>query len=484
MPTTLIERLLQYEADTIEELMSYHFSTDEIALWPFIRYKLFAMTNNAVTGMRSIEAATDKTAITKLRFYFVSLYKSFLKVRHHYPVVIYSHDAGTAEKRNGKWFNRISDYFSDVYSDTLMLYNIQGTSVKTPKYSRHFGIFNSMGIKVYFKKKLSRCSLSTQDGETIDALLQFLGTSYPFALEEVGLPQLRARLAELAVTLPMYRTYFDSFLSRVKPSIILWEDASYMTYGFLTKWCKDAGAAVGELQHGYVGFAHHAYNYHPATCAHEEMRRYMPDYFLTYGDFWNTTIRIPGKSVTIGNPHFAEKVKHLTIQEEIGSPTTMLYISDGMTVDATKAFLLASAASLRDKRVRILFRPHPLEKTYVAERYPEFMAHDVITVCAEGDIYPLLARSTWVCGTFSTVVFEAAALGKRVFIVDTPGARMYISREFGTWIFSPEELVQQLRDTLIAPRMQSPEYYFATDWKERYRTFLQSVGVHEHENGR
>ena len=54
---------------------------------------------------------------------------------------------------------------------------------------------------------------------------------------------------------------------------------------------------------------HPAYNYGDAILNSEEYRKYTPDYFLTYGEYWNKQIKIPDNFYIVGHPHFHESIK-------------------------------------------------------------------------------------------------------------------------------------------------------------------------------
>src|SRR3546814_12540747 len=68
---------------------------------------------------------------------------------------------------------------------------------------------------------------------------------------------------------------------------------------------RSAGIPVAEFQHGYIGHDHYAYNYADSV-ADSGYRDGLPDYLLTFGQYWADSVRTPSEKVVIGGPRMNE----------------------------------------------------------------------------------------------------------------------------------------------------------------------------------
>ena len=65
---------------------------------------------------------------------------------------------------------------------------------------------------------------------------------------------------------------------------------------------KDKGIKVLEAQHSIVGPYNPAYNY--SYSKDSEYAEYMPDIFMSYGEYWEKRLHIPVRIIPVGNPNF------------------------------------------------------------------------------------------------------------------------------------------------------------------------------------
>jgi len=133
--------------------------------------------------------------------------------------------------------------------------------------------------------------------------------------------------------------------------------AYYGGESYIIRVAKERGIKTAEFQHGVVSNMHPAYNYGEGILNSEEYRKYIREYFLTYGEYWNNQIKIPGKKYVVGNPHFHESIKrYKDIEEE---KNTILIVSQWTL---TKEFVEIAeflANNLKDKK--IILKMHPGE---------------------------------------------------------------------------------------------------------------------------
>jgi hypothetical protein len=131
---------------------------------------------------------------------------------------------------------------------------------------------------------------------------------------------------------------------------------------------------------------------------------------------------------TIGKPQFERALAAAPPVDE--RPRTILVVSSVGEPERTSDFVLALANALLDGW-NIRFRPHPSELAAVAQRYPALLAANRVTIDRRGEVYESLAESRIVIGVASTVLFEAAGMGCRVFVRDTAYVPFIVGDLFG-----------------------------------------------------
>lgn len=77
----------------------------------------------------------------------------------------------------------------------------------------------------------------------------------------------------------------------------------------------------------------------------------------------------------------------------------------------------------------------------------------------------------------STLLYEAAALGCRVFVLDCTAARLETPATFGRWFATAQELWDAIHAGEPRAHALPPAELFANHWSERYRAFLSSCGA-------
>jgi hypothetical protein len=271
---------------------------------------------------------------------------------------------------------------------------------------------------------------------------------------------------------PLKRKWQMRWLERVKPRLLLAEECCYGHMAVLNATARECGVAVAEYQHGMVTGGHDAYNVAPALERSETYRRTMPDYFLGYGAWWNRQFNAPTQKVVIGNPHRAALLgRQLSEKKEQGM---ILVLGEGIE---TKSYLefCRELATLLSPESRVVFRPHPMERSRVFASTAG--AGQGFHIDHEPDIYPSLARAEVVVAEVTTGLFEAVGLARRIFVWNTPKSRFGLpNHPFATFDTAQDlaRLVEKDRSEGIVSGDASEEIW-ASDWQGRFRGFIKSV---------
>jgi hypothetical protein len=243
-----------------------------------------------------------------------------------------------------------------------------------------------------------------------------------------------APIVEVAAHMQRLRPWvdrgFDRVLDRLEPHVVVMEDASYGSWPTLISGMKARGIRVVEPQHGWIGPSHAAYNYGGAM-SRPELAVTMPDELLTYGEYWSEGVRFPGTVTAIGKPH-------LEAQSASAPPAEVrahevLVVSSTTAPDAMSDLVVALHDAL-PANWSVRFRPHPAERATLQAIYPRLISRPGLTIDDNADVARSLAGARVVIGVASTVLYEAVAMGCRVYAIDSPLAQYYVGDLFGELI--------------------------------------------------
>jgi hypothetical protein len=220
---------------------------------------------------------------------------------------------------------------------------------------------------------------------------------------------------------------FDAVLDQLRPEVVLFDSPVDGGWGATIAAIKKRGILVAEPQHGWIGPGHGAYNF-GAAMRRPELSVEIPDELLTFGRFWSESVRYAGTVTTIGKPHFERAIEAAPALDE--RPQEILVVSSVGEPERASDFVLALAEAVPPAWT-VQFRPHPSERATQAERYPRLVRTRNVTIDERPDVYESLAASRIVVGVASTVLFEAAGMGCRVFVRDTPYVPYIVGDLFG-----------------------------------------------------
>lgn len=210
-------------------------------------------------------------------------------------------------------------------------------------------------------------------------------------------------------------------LQKVKPRLII-QVVSYhrinMAINIIAKTLK---IPTAELQHGYIGDKHIAYNY-PVEC---DIKTF-PDYLLLWGDYWKKQINAPieeNKLVTTGFAYFNEK-RNEYLKKECKTKKQILFISQGTIGPELSKEALRLTYLDEFRHFEIMFKLHPSEYSESKKRYTTLYNNRRITVLDDHDsedLYKWMIESVLIVGVYSTALIEAAGLGKKIYVLKIPG---------------------------------------------------------------
>jgi len=461
-----LEKLLEIEED--EKILEYRFSFDNFLMWPSIRSLFFSQAVN------DYEEQTIKSTSK-----FSQLLKYVVNVFMKYPHFVRNTDImsfGTTVSNvlvDKQYFNRMHDYYNFVFPENTIFFEIPNNfEYRKPRAFKNTYYHDYIKIMPLLRAKLNK-NIPPEQIRVINAFVDYLKSNFDKQFEDSFYETIKIHLIKEEKRLKYRKRYFLKLLNKIKPKVLFLNTAHYGGESYMIKWAKEKGIITAEFQHGVVSKMHPAYNYGDAILNSEEYRKYTPDYFLTYGEYWNKQIKIPGKTYVVGNPHFHESIKRYKgIKEE---KNTILIVSQWTLTKEFVEIAKYLASEFKDKK--IIFKMHPKEmKNYNLIKPLEAFRN--IDIQKDGDIYELLAKYESIVACYSTTVFEALAFNKRIYILDNSYSKNYIPKEIGIRFKNFTELRDLIKNKVKNENKQDIEYYFNSNWKENYKKFIeQEIGI-------
>lgn len=253
-------------------------------------------------------------------------------------------------------------------------------------------------------------------------------------------------------------------LPRLKSRLAFVHMASYMGIAApITKALHDEGFIVAEIQHGLTALTDRAYNF-PDVCLQQShpAQHYLPDIFLTFGDFWAENVRIPARKVPIGFPLLAESVARLA---DVQANSQHVLVISQWTISERLVEVVAQAARMLPN-YRFLYKLHPREAHLPFDALRDLPNVELVT---SGNVHDWIARCGIVVGYNSTVVAETLAFpNKRLFILQNDDLPKGMGYEFAD--------AAALADAVGNPNTGypaiNPRNFWADNWQERIDSFL------------
>lgn len=384
--------------------------------------------------------------------------------------VIINTEAVGDELRDGLWYNRYVDPFGDLPSGQgVVMTDMFEWQLRTPRHNER--VFHHAPIQTgaVFAGSFPRGAVPRQLAESVVAMAcdradALLGWRMADDRRAAFVNWTTRKIAGLPYRYRAYRR----LLRQVRPRLLLGSSGCYGIHAPLIAAARDLNIVTAEYQHGAISAGHDAYNFAPAIFASGAYRRTLPQYLLTYGSWWSAQVTAPVECVAIGYPARAAKLERM--EPMSADRRDVLILGDGIEFDLYLELAHAVAQAIGSSGLRVVLRPHPLERSSVAQRYGKQI--DGIRIDATPDIYSSFASAHTVVSEMSTGLFEAVGLVDRIVLLNTAKARF----AFPVHPFAVAASVQEVVDLVEGDGSSDPaveaDDLWATDWKSRYRGFL------------
>jgi hypothetical protein len=467
--------LLQVENDS--ELIDYYCPETHLPVWPLVR----------VSVLRSIMSdwlykSAPLSMMGKNINYKKIAWGVGLSVLHNWSsnisgkrdILIQSTGLGNYV-HDGITRDRLSGYFYEVLPEETLVYQDKPKEHLGQKYFfrplMHRAPRN-IAHKTYSKlavnaihKDLARVVLERVSRNAVNRL------GYYFTPDRVH--WLVNSLASSIAVLPFSVDSYANWFSKCRFKLLLKEDACYGGNDIaLIHAARLNNMVVAEYQHGAISRGHDAYNVADALVASKSFHKILPEYLLTYGNWWSNQANIPVKKIAVGNPHLSESIAALAPVAE--RKKKVLVLGDGIETDLYLELASRVYEIVRNQGMTVAFRPHPFER----DRIRSMQLPSGVVLDKHPDIYPSLIESRVVISELSTGLFEAAGISDMVFLWDTPKSRF----AFPELPFQSFSTIEELEAHLNVLNFSHDSYnsipadeLWKPNWKQNYRRFVEGV---------
>jgi hypothetical protein len=295
--------------------------------------------------------------------------------------------------------------------------------------------------------------------------LNALGWGIAPAMQETFKQVLAGKIAAMPLMFDAYR----HLLGRGGVRLLVAQSGCYGPAATIISAAKSLGIRTAEFQHGAITKGHDAYSVAPAMFASPHYRQTLPETLLCFGSWWTDQVRLPIQTLAVGSPTQSDIA--LPDEATLGRRNTILVLGDGVDTQLYLDLCSSVASKLATKGLRLLFRPHPLERHHfdcgVAHRVTSF------SIDTNPDLQASFKTAYAVVAEASTGLFDAIGHVSRIFTWNTPKSQFNMPAHPFEKFSSADELVDRLISTRSSLTIDR-EAIFKSGWAANYATFVAS----------
>lgn len=468
---TSLEDILVVENDSA--FLDFKCPATGYLLWPLIRQEFIQSIISDLVYKSSPLISLDRTfsysrACTSL---FRGLFHNSVNSSAFNADVLLMASGAGLFLRDGKWFNRLSDYFAFAYpKKTLVLEDFFNWHWPYPRHNENVIYHAPIQASIVIKGKLS-CNQSHihQAKDIVSCFRVKAKEILDWDLTDNLAQRFEHRMARKIAEVPIKKQTYEKILKNNNVQLLIKEEGCYGHSSILNRTAKEMGIVVAEYQHGAISAGHDAYNIAQVLIANNEYKKTLPEYFLSYGDWWHDYLRLPVNKVAIGNPHRTSRLSSISLHQ---NKTNILILGDGVETGVYLDLAIFLSKNL-GASWKVIFRPHPLERARLQNVLGNKNLGSV-EIDQNLDIYDSFCNAHVVVNEVSTGLFEAVGLADRVLIWDTPKSKFYYPKHSFASFSDADDLLEKIKDGKTGfLDTKSVQSVWAENWEKNYDAFLE-----------
>ncbi len=446
---SIVEKLLEREAQ-------YQLCEKEINGFQYWQYERF----NVYRCMRQVDGADlgkGKVNVWQLLKYYLCN-SDCLKERKPIDFCFISHPR--RQFVNGYYECIYTDALAKKFPASVTLENFFAKDHFHPIYSKNIIYMDRPIIESEIYEKLM--GLFSRKKGIADQIYRELATALNGLLTEEQIMKIARHAASDYYRYKYLRMRFKRILKQINPKIVI----ELVSYGpkcmIVNEICKDMGILTIELQHGWLGKEHMAYNY-----ASKGTIRQFPNKICLFGDYYKTRAAFPISEenlVVTGFPYYERELQKYSEYKRQDTRYTVLFLSQGMYAKSLPQLAVDLRKKTKEEEVRILYKLHPGEYSNWEQTSPILQGKGIeIIGLKDMPLYECFANSDMQIGAYSTTIYEGLGFGLRTLIFDQNSekyAQELIEEGIAERIESVDDIVEKIRNEEIA--VYNTNYF----WKE------------------
>ena len=466
---TDIDRLIFNIFETENDSHLIDFETQSgIPVWMIGRYYLmdYVITSKVFSSESPIRYR--KVSLKAVSLLVGSLFKNIgnRRLKKHRQIILYTINRKTLI--DGKFFNRYVDYFARTLNDDSYVIEQALLDWESPYPRKNndvvFDVIARVKSEIYgkFHKRRYFGIVTDLIDYYLERVKRILGISFT-GPEKANMVKYIAQ--QICVSEYMARWVEKQITAETKVFIMVGAGFPY-NYPVNTVLKKHNVVSV-ELQHGYITKTSVMYNYAEKILERKETAAGLPDYILTYGEWWNTQMNCPIKKIAVGNPYHDYCFADCRAAADDKKTITVL----GAGHNTEKYIELTEYLTETFDDFNVVFRPHPGEiemaLPIVAEK-----GHK-IRIDENNEIYDTLKRSFAVISEITTVLFEAIGIVEKIIVWNNDYAKALLPEH----PFESFEQTEELSKIIYGKTTDNYKYsdFWRENWQQNYRDFIESV---------
>lgn len=311
------------------------------------------------------------------------------------------------------------------------------------------------------------------DVQKIEEFVKYIKEKLPFEINNNIIKMIFNTVIYYSKSLPGYVETWKLYLKIVKPKLVVICECCYMGVSAvgLTLACKDLKIPTAEIQHASEAKTSLAHYWGDEIMRNRNCKRVFPDYFLTFGKYWNDYIHLPSKKVVVGT----HRKYNIEIQNKNINENVLICLSINCKQYINVVEHIVANTGLE---TNIYLRLHPLENTENNKLiFKKYNQNDRFEFANDKNLEYYFDNCKYIISSGSTVIYEALTCGKIVFVPKDQSYNHSGMDIIKDKIYSFETIQQfkKLWDKRATFPMKVYNDFYEMDYERLYTEFIKKV---------
>lgn len=309
-----------------------------------------------------------------------------------------------------------------------------------------------------------------KDKKNIRGFINFLIRNCPLQIDKDLIREVVSTLENISRNSRQMIKLCEFFLKIIKPKVVIICCASYpnLLRTSMILACRNRKVVTAELQHGLVSKYHANYQYCDYIINDKECAKMLPDYYLTFGEYWNSSVKMPQKRNVIG---YAKTVS----RDMVPNNNKVLFCAD-IDIDRYIDFLDKIIPRLD---IEIYFRFHPVYSSKEqTDKLKKYLNYTNFFEANENDLNFYMRDCRYVIADGSTVCYEALFSGRIVFSFESKSSiKSGVNSLADVYLIDNADDFMKLWYERDKMQIKYHDEFFSLNYRRNYVNFLKKCGV-------